>query len=115
MRVIIAGSRYFNNFEVLQEAIRQSGFVITSVVSGCAPGVDTMGELYAAKYALPVDRHPANWQLFGKAAGPIRNKEMAQNADALIALLAPGSRGTADMIRQATAMGLKVFVWEIVI
>jgi hypothetical protein len=113
--MIIAGSRHFHDYVVLQEAIRQSGFVITSVVSGCAPGVDSLGELYALENNLSVDRHPAKWDLFGKAAGPIRNKEMAQCADALIALRAPGSRGTENMIQQATAMGLKVFVWEIVL
>jgi len=110
MRVIIAGSRHCNDYELLLAAIRESGFNITSVVSGRARGVDTMGEAYAKLLNLPVFGYPADWDHYGKAAGHIRNTAMAKNADALIALLAPDSRGTANMIKQAEKHGLKIFI-----
>ena len=62
---------------------------------------------------MPVEGFPAEWDKYGRSAGPIRNGQMAKAAEALIALLAPGSRGTKNMIEQATKKGLKVFVQEI--
>ncbi|MBQ9367197.1 MAG: hypothetical protein IJT83_05405, partial [Victivallales bacterium] len=53
------------------------------------------------------ERHPADWEKLGRKAGPIRNHEMAQCAEALIAVLYPGSRGTENMIQQARDAGLK--------
>jgi hypothetical protein len=53
---------------------------------------------------------PADWKTHGKAAGPIRNRQMAKNAEALIALWDGNSRGTKNMIETATKLGLKVYV-----
>ena len=110
MRVIIAGSRNCTDFNLLLEAINESGYDITTVVSGRARGVDTLGETWARQHHRPVDTYPADWDHYGKAAGHIRNTAMAKNADALIALLAPDSRGTANMIKQAEKHGLKIFI-----
>lgn len=110
MRVIIAGSRDIDDiFEVL-EAIKLSGFTITRVVCGKAKGIDTLGEEYAIFNDIPVDYWPANWQLHGKAAGAIRNEQMARNADALIAVWDGRSPGTKNMIKIAKALGLKVYI-----
>lgn len=110
MRTIIAGSRHCNNMALVKLAILESGFEITEVVSGFANGVDYLGEQYSYQKGLPLKIFPANWTKYGKSAGPIRNREMADYADALIAILYPGSRGTADMIKVAKAKGLKVYV-----
>lgn len=110
MRTIIAGSRDFHDYAALESAIAASGFTISRVLSGAAAGVDAMGERYAAAHSIPVERHPADWKGRGRAAGPIRNQEMADAADALVAIHVGGSRGTADMIRRARARGLKVYV-----
>lgn len=110
MRVIIAGSRNGNDYSALLAAIQESKFDITTVVSGCARGVDTMGEHYAETMGIPVVRYPAQWDVHGKAAGPRRNRQMAENAEALIALLYPGSRGTLNMIETAKKLGLQVYV-----
>lgn len=110
MRVIIAGSRDIEDiFEVLQ-AIKDADFEITTVVSGCAKGVDTLGEQFAEYYNIPVIQYPANWVENGRAAGPIRNEQMARNADALIAVWDGRSPGTKNMIKIAKALGLKVYI-----
>ena len=67
-----------------------------------------MGEAYACRYDLPVERFPADWKQFGKSAGFRRNKEMAFNADALIAFNINHSAGTENMIKEARAAGLAV-------
>jgi hypothetical protein len=99
MRVIIAGARCCNHYHVVCQAVRDSGFDITTVVSGGAVRVDTLGERYAAEHGIPCERHPADWEKYDRAAGFIRNHEMAQCADALIAVIMGKSNGTRNMIR----------------
>lgn len=110
MKIIIAGGRDFDNYLLLLEAVVKSGFDVTEVVSGGAPGADTLGELFARDMDLPMKRFPADWNRHGRAAGPIRNGEMAEYGDALIAMWDGVSTGTANMIKQATERGLKVYV-----
>ena len=110
MRTIIAGSRKCPHYHLVCQAVEEAGWKITTVISGCARGVDTFGEQYAEEHGIPVERHPADWERFGRSAGPRRNQEMAQCAEALIAVLYPGSRGTENMIQQAKAAGLKIHV-----
>ncbi len=86
MRVIIAGTRGINDYAKVCDAVRRSGFPINRVVSGLAAGVDTLAVRYAAENALPCDSFPAEWSRWGRRAGYRRNVQMAENADALIAV-----------------------------
>jgi hypothetical protein len=110
MRVIIAGGRDYHNYDTVLEAIKESQFNITTVVSGGAAGVDAMGEKYAEDMNLRLNVYNADWATHGRAAGPIRNRKMSENADALIAIWDGKSRGTRNMIETATKRGLLVFV-----
>lgn len=114
MKVIIAGSRSITDPREVAQAIRASGFEITEVVSGGARrGVDRIGERWADLWCIPKKTMPANWKALGKAAGIIRNRQMADYAEGLIAVWDGTSRGTADMIKVATSKGLKVFVHKV--
>ena len=114
-RVIIAGSRSFNDYvllreqclSILQEKMRTNRVVI---VSGHARGADSLGERFANEFRLPFELHPAKWRLLGKAAGMVRNAEMAKCSDALIAFWDGESRGTRHMISFARKRGLEVSV-----
>lgn len=112
MKTIIAGSRGIEDFDVVAEAVRLSGFAIREVVSGGARGVDRLGELWAARAELPCKVFPADWNKHGRAAGPIRNREMANYADSLVAVWDGKSRGTRDMIEVMKQRGMRVFVYE---
>lgn len=112
MRVIVAGGREVRDYEIVPRAIEASGFEVTELVSGGASGVDTLGEHWANTHGIPVARFTANWQKHGRAAGPIRNRQMAAYAQALIAI-PTGGRGTANMIHEATAFGLKIFLFPV--
>lgn len=114
MRVIIAGIRTLESAYPVARAIRDSGFHITEVVSGGAKGADRFGELHATLFDIPLKKFPADWQTHGKAAGPIRNEEMARYADALIAVWDGKSRGTKNMIETARKHGLKIYVYSTV-
>jgi hypothetical protein len=108
-RTIIAGSRSLTDYELVEAAVEASGFTITEVISGAARGIDQLGERWAEAHGVPVRRFPANWEEHGRAAGPIRNREMIAVADTLIAIW-NGSPGTEDVIRQARRAGLRIYV-----
>lgn len=110
MKVIIAGSREITDYGEVCEAIRNSHFIITEIISGGARGVDSLAITYAKNNNIPLVVYNAEWDLYGKAAGHIRNKLMADKADALIALWDGHSRGTKNMITQAYGKGLFVYV-----
>ena len=110
-KVIIAGGRDFQNTELLQEEMfyLQQTLDVDEIVSGGARGADKLGEIWAGN-DTPVTPFPADWDLHGKAAGYIRNKEMAEYADVLVAFWDGKSKGTKHMIDLALAGGLLVKV-----
>lgn len=113
MRTIIAGSRNITDYELVRDVIQFAPWCPTVVLSGTARGVDMMGEWWANNKGIPVERYPADWEYFGKRAGPKRNEEMAKKADALIAVWDGLSRGTKHMIETAKAYGLRVHVVKV--
>lgn len=110
MRTIIAGSRTANSIKDLIDAVEKCDWSITTVVCGKAKGADHLGELWAIYHNIPIDYYPADWKKFGRSAGPRRNKQMSENADALIALWNGKSKGTENMIKLATAKNLRIYV-----
>jgi hypothetical protein len=113
MKVIIAGSRAIVDQAVIDGAVKASRFKITEVVCGMARGVDLLGRAWAAKRKVPVAEFPADWGAHGKAAGYLRNVEMAKYADALVAVWDGTSPGTTVMIDEARRRGLKVYVMNL--
>lgn len=111
-RVIIAGGRDFDQYSLLEFQcdrllVRKPRVM---VVSGGARGADMLGERFATRRHYPIKRFSADWERYGNAAGPIRNKQMAEYADALIAFWDGHSRGTRNMITLARTRGLAVRV-----
>jgi hypothetical protein len=118
MKVIVAGGRDFGDqkrFDFEMNRIWKnecfSGPCL-EIVSGGATGADSMGEEWAKKNGCPVKLFPADWNTHGTAAGPIRNKQMAEYADGLIAFWDRKSKGTKNMIDTAISHGLPVVVIE---
>lgn len=110
MRVIVAGSRTIKDLEVVARAIKDSGFKVTTVLSGGAAGVDQLGSMWAMEHGASYSVYAAQWNKFGRAAGPMRNMEMACSAQALVAVWDGKSRGTKNMIDCARLKGLKVYI-----
>lgn len=115
MRTIIAGSRTITNAAVVEQAITEAPFwpKITEVLCGGAQGVDTLGANWAKHRGITISHYPAKWDEYGPSAGPIRNREMAQNADALILVWDGKSRGSRSMLSYARSSGLKIFEWVV--
>ena len=117
MRCIIAGCRHVigeRANDLVWDAINDSGWSgdITEIVHGGARGVDAAAGRVCDGH-WPIRVFAADWTANGVLAGPIRNREMAKYADALIAIWDGNSRGTANMIHEARRLGLKVYVRKI--
>lgn len=112
MRIIVAGSRGFNDFKLLERKCnRLIGHAQDIVIlSGTARGADQLGEKYAEKYDYEIKRYPADWDLHGRRAGYIRNQQMAGDATHLIAFWDGHSPGTKMMIDIARDHRLKIKV-----
>lgn len=113
MKVIIAGSRTINNYSLVEQAVEESGLEITEVVSGMASGIDMLGVMWATNNNVDYAEFPADWKKYGKSAGFIRNREMADYADALICVWDGVSRGSKNMISIATSLDMPVYIKQI--
>lgn len=111
MKTIIAGSRAGVAYIETCDAIKSCPWFadISEFVSGGALGVDSSGEWFAKhETRIPVKVFKADWDKHGKAAGPIRNAEMADYADALILVWDGTSSGSKNMLVTAQKKGLKI-------
>ena len=114
-KIIIAGGRDYEDYEGLE---RDAGAIIESIsgrieiVCGCAKGADTLGEQLATEFGYKITKFPADWYKHGRAAGHIRNRDMAKYADVLIAFWDGKSKGTNGMIHDALHEGLEVHVYR---
>lgn len=117
-RIIIAGSRTApeNNQELFLKVtaiLNQLGFEDVEIVSGGAKGADKFGENFAKEMLLPIKQFKPDWDKFGKSAGMIRNKQMAEYATHLILIWDGKSKGSANMLKRAQEKELEIF--EIII
>ena len=115
IKVIVAGSRTFTNFSLCEkELIRfikthhRKGIMKSDIeiVSGTARGADKLGEKFAIKYGFKVTQFPAEWDKYGKSAGYIRNKQMAEYATHCIVFWDGISKGSQHMIDLAKSRDL---------
>ena len=113
MRVLVCGSRHYNNYEEMEKVLDE--YTITEIIEGEARGADRNARVYGESKGIPVHRFPADWNTHGKAAGPIRNKQMLTEGkpELVVAFRGPNSRGTQNMINQAEKAGVPVKVIEI--
>ena len=119
IKVIVCGTRTFNDYDLLKEKLdfylSKADKSRVEIISGCAPGADTLAIRYAEENGYKVWRFPADWKLYGKQAGIIRNTQMADFASCCIAFWDGESKGTADMIKQAKDYNLDIRVVKVVI
>lgn len=112
MKIIIAGGRNFNNYNLLET---KCNFFLKNlnhieIISGMANGADKLALQYASESNFKLSEFPALWHKYGKKAAYIRNHQMAVYADALISFWNGKSKGTKMMIDLAKQHNLKVRV-----
>lgn len=120
--IIVAGSRDFDDYNmlssVLDEYLETAGISAEKIkiISGRAKGADCLGERYAVERGIQIIGFPADWKKYGRAAGPVRNKQMAEfaasngNKGVLFAFWNGISKGTKNMISLAEKYGLEVHI-----
>lgn len=113
MKVIIAGSRHINDFSLLKLALIIANFNKDTVICGLCKGPDMLGTRYAQENNIELMTFPADWNKFGRRAGPIKNKQMSDCADALIALWDGKSPGTKDMINKMKLQNKLVYILNV--
>ena len=115
--LIIAGSRDFNDYNLLRDAVNyylvSRNLTEVTIVSGKARGADTLGEKYAKEKGFPVLEFPADWNRYGKSSGHIRNRQMGDISHGLVAFWDGKSPGTKGMIDYAKKKGLNILVVQI--
>ena len=109
-RVIVTGGRDYADYVRVRDAIstytsRAERPVV--IVHGDASGADALAQRAAEELGYETEKHPARWHDLGKAAGPLRNREMI-DAGADLVLAFPGGRGTADCVHRAYVAGIPI-------
>ena len=102
-KVLVAGCRNYCNYEeakaCIENCIKRIGNEYELIfISGDCRGAGKLGERFACENHYDIERYPADWQRFGKSAGPKRNETMAKEADYIICFWDRKSKGTKSMI-----------------
>jgi hypothetical protein len=111
MRVLVCGGRDFGDYSLVCDTLNQLLPEInagTTIISGAARGADALGERWAHAARADLERYPADWEAHGRSAGPIRNRQMLVEGKPDLVVAFAGGKGTANMIKQARAAGVKV-------
>jgi hypothetical protein len=113
MRILFCGDRNWTNYKLIADIV--ADFKPDVVIEGEARGADSMARDAAEYFGIPVEAYPANWEVHGKAAGPIRNTQMLKEGkpDLVVAFHndLQNSKGTLNMVTQARKQNIKVYVY----
>lgn len=107
MKVIVCGGKDYHDYQRVCEELDNMEPKITFVIEGGALGADRLARKWAIERGIEYQTVEANWQKYGRSAGPIRNQAMLDmNPEMVIAF--PGGVGTGDMVKRANRKGTKV-------
>ena len=115
MKLAIVGSRDFNDYELMKEYI-QSKFNLSeldAIVSGGAKVADSLAAKFAQDHDIGLIVKKAEWDKYGRAAGPMRNKLIIQEADAVVAFPSAQSKGTLNSINLARKLGKRIEILNV--
>jgi hypothetical protein len=114
-KLIVAGSRGFTDYaklsmQLMRLANNDLDNKAVSIVSGMARGADALAVRFAKEHGVKLYEYPANWDKYGKRAGFLRNEQMGQAANGLLAFWDGESRGTKHMIECMEAQGKPLWI-----
>lgn len=108
MIVAVVGGRDFNNYQLLKDTLDR--FEITKIVSGGAIGADSLAEKYAKEKNIETLIIKPDWVKFGRSAGMVRNTDIVNNSEIIIAFWNGSSKGTSDTITKAKKINKKTII-----
>ena len=114
MRLLICGDRNWSDGFSIREILEK--FRPDVVIEGCANGADKLAGIAGEELGIEVLRFPADWQKYGRSAGPIRNSQMLKegNPDVVVGFhyKIEESKGTRDMLTRAKKAGKATFIFD---
>ena len=114
MRLLICGDRNWFEGAAIRDLLLQ--YKPEVVIEGEAKGADTLARIHAEMLNIPVLKFPADWEKYGRAAGPIRNSQMLKegNPDVVVGFhnRIDDSKGTRDMLTRAKKAGKATFIFD---
>ena len=110
MKIAVVGSRSLHNYQLVKLILNQ--YTFTQIISGGAKGIDTLAEQYSDELGLikPLLILP-DWRRYKRGAGVVRNREIVDTADFVVAIWDGKSKGTQISINHAKKTHKPVFVW----
>ncbi len=110
LRLAVVGSRSCEDYEMVSGFLKNFNNQKPIIVSGGAKGVDSLAERFADENELKKKIYKADWSKYGRAAGPVRNQQIVENSDAMIAFATRDSNGTKNSVKLAVKKGIPVLV-----
>mgnify|MGYP003332742136 FL=1 len=111
MRLLICGDREWSDLDLMKEFI-DSLPADTIIIEGDARGADKMAGALAQQRGLQIEVYPAQWEMYGRRAGPLRNQQMLDEGKPDEVVYCHDnlehSKGTKDMVTRARKSGLPV-------
>jgi hypothetical protein len=114
MRVLVSGSREFNDVDFIERCIENEN--PTLIIHGnCPSGADNIADKYAKRKGIPCIKMDANWDYYNRAAGPIRNRWMLDfcNPDLVLVFVTKESKGARDMLKAANKKEVMTQIYEV--
>lgn len=108
MRVLVCGGREYADAHKVRAVLDGLEARPSYIIEGGARGADRLAKAWAHMTGIRVLTYPAKWDVYGRRAGYLRNREMLEHGCPDLVVAFPGGRGTADMVRQARAAGVPV-------
>jgi predicted Rossmann fold nucleotide-binding protein DprA/Smf involved in DNA uptake len=110
MKIAVVGSRSIDNYSILKSILDQ--YTFTQIISGGAKGIDTLAERYSEELGLmkPLVILP-DWKRYNRGAGAVRNREIVDTADFVVAIWDGDSKGTKISINYAKKINKPIFIW----
>lgn len=112
-RILICGGRNYNNsarFDEVMAAITPYFKPSFCIIQGGARGADRLAAIWAFDRGCAMLEMRANWNFYSYSAGYIRNGWMIEFGMPDLVVAFPGGTGTQNMIEQARAKGIDVYV-----
>lgn len=109
----MTGSRTWDDHETIRRALEDVAEPGIELIVGDARGADQIAATVATELGWDVYVFGADWDRHGRAAGPIRNREMLDTQpDVVLAFQRDRSKGTQDTVDEATRRGIEVRIWS---
>lgn len=114
MKVIIAGSRSFDDYDLLSSFVKKviDVHLVSGIISGGAKGADKLGERFATDNNITIHTIIPDWKKYGKRAGILRNKDMGDLGDLLVAFWDGESKGTKHMIDYMNSLYKPTYIYH---